>query len=84
MTLWLESQGHDVKPAIVYQDNQSCLALMKAGKKPNKKTKPLEIRYNFAKSTIDSGDIVLVYKFTEYMVADDMKNFYLESYLSSL
>jgi hypothetical protein len=72
MVLWLESQGHSVKPAIVYQDNQSCLALMKAGKKPNQKTKHLEIRYYFAKSRVDNGDIALVYKPTEHMIADVM------------
>jgi hypothetical protein len=72
MVLWLESEGHHVKPAIVYQDNQSCLALMKAGKKPNQKTKHLEIRYYFAKSRVDNGDIALVYKPTECMVADVM------------
>jgi hypothetical protein len=52
MTLWLEAQGHQVRPAIVYQDNQSSLALMKAGKKPN-----LEIRYYFAHSRVNNGDI---------------------------
>jgi hypothetical protein len=50
MSLWLQSQGHDVKPVIVYQDNQSTLSLMKTGKKPNQKTKHLEIRYFFAKA----------------------------------
>ena len=72
MSLWLQSQGHDVKPVIVYQDNQSTLSLMKTGKKPNQKTKHLEIRYFFAKSRVENGDILLVYKPTEDMLADIM------------
>ncbi len=54
---------------IVYQDNQSTLALMKAGKKPNQKTKHLEIRYFFA---VENENICLVYKPTEDMLADLM------------
>jgi hypothetical protein len=70
MILWLEAQGHQVRPAVVYQDNQSSLALMKAGKKPNQKTKHLEIRYYFAHSRVNNGDIELKYMPTEDMVAD--------------
>jgi hypothetical protein len=70
MVLWLEAQGHKVRPAIVYQDNQSSLALMKAGKKPNQKTKHLEMRYYFAHSRVNNGDIKLEYMPTEDMLAD--------------
>jgi hypothetical protein len=72
MSLWLEAQGHKIKPVIVYQDNQSSLALMKAGKKPNQKTKHLEIRYYFAHDRVLSGDIELKYMPTEDMLADLM------------
>ena len=45
---------------------------MKTGKKPNQKTKHLEIRYFFAKDRVEAGDISLVYKPTEDMLADIM------------
>ena len=70
VSLWLQAQGYDIRPVIVYQDNQSTLSLMKAGKKPNQKTKHQEIRYFFAKSRVENGDICLVYKPTEDMLAD--------------
>ena len=72
MSLWLQAQGHDLRPVVVYQDNQSALSLMKTGKKPNQKTKHLEIRYFFAKDRVEAGDISLVYKPTEDMLADIM------------
>jgi hypothetical protein len=72
ISLWLQAQGHDLRPVIVYQDNQSTLSLMKTGKKPNQKTKHLEIRYFFAKNRVENGDICLVYKPTEDMLADLM------------
>jgi hypothetical protein len=73
ISLWLQSQGHDLRPIIVYyQDNQSILSLMKTGKKPNQKTKHHEIHYFFVKNRVDNGDICLVYKPTEDMLADIM------------
>jgi hypothetical protein len=45
---------------------------MKTGKKPNQKTKHLEIRYFFAKNRVDNADVCLVYKPTEDMLADIM------------
>ena len=69
--LWLEGQGHDVKPAVVYQDNESVL-VMKAGKKPSQRTKHMDIRYFFAKNRVEIGDITLTYMPTEAMLADLM------------
>jgi hypothetical protein len=64
---WLEGQRHDVKPAVVYQDNESVLALMRAGKKPSQRTTK-HIRYFFAKNRVEIGDITLTYMPTEVML----------------
>jgi hypothetical protein len=69
-SLWLQAQGHDVKPIVVYQDNESVLALMKAGKKPSQRTKHMEIKYFFAKDRVEIGDITLEYMPTGDMLAD--------------
>lgn len=72
VSLWLQGQGFDVKPVVIYQDNESVLALMKAGKKPSQRTKHMDIKYFFAKNRVEIGDITVKHMPTELMLADIM------------
>jgi hypothetical protein len=58
------------KPAILFQDNQSTIRLLKNGKNSSDRTKHIKIRYFWLKDRVDSKDILVEYMPTEDMIAD--------------
>ncbi len=58
------------KPAILYQDNQSTIRLLKNGKSSSDRTKHIKIRYFWLKDRVDVKNILVEYMPTEDMVAD--------------
>jgi len=67
---FLLSQGYEVGPAIIYQDNQSTMALIKNGKSSNERTRHTAIRFFFVSDRVNSNEIKLQYMETENMLAD--------------
>jgi len=67
---FLIAQGYDVGPVIIYQDNQSTMALVNKGHSTSERTRHIKVRYFFIKQAIDNGVIVLQYLHTEDMLAD--------------
>ena len=67
---FLMSQGYNVGPAIIWQDNKSTLAMAERGRSTSSRTKHIPVRYFFVIDRVRSGEVVLQYKPTEYMVAD--------------
>jgi N-acetylmuramoyl-L-alanine amidase len=67
---FMRSQGYEMKPLIVYQDNKSTIVLAEKGKSTNQRTRHINIRYYAIKDLIDRGEALVVYKPTEEMVAD--------------
>lgn len=67
---FLVHQGHVLPPSIVYQDNQSVLALVKAGKPTSHNTKHIKMRFFFVVQHIEDGEIVLEWCPTGLMIAD--------------
>jgi hypothetical protein len=67
---FLEAQGFDVKPAKIYQDNQSTLALIKSGKSNSERTRHIAIRFFFVADRVACNEIKLEYMPTEHMLAD--------------
>lgn len=67
---FMRSQGYEMKPLIVYQDNKSTIILAEKGKTTNQRTRHINIRYYAVKDLIDRGEALVVYKPTEEMVAD--------------
>ena len=67
---FLQYQGYNMGPAIVYQDNKSTMALANKGRSTSERTRHINIRHFFVKDRIDSGDIVIQYKPTGEMIAD--------------
>ena len=63
-------QGYECKPATLYQDNQSTIALVAKGKSTSPRTRHIAIRYYFVKDRIDNGEIVVEYMPTDLMRAD--------------
>jgi hypothetical protein len=58
-----------VKPTIIFEDNDSCIAIAE-GQKKHPGVKHIDIRHHFIKDRIKQGDIALERKPTKDMVAD--------------
>jgi hypothetical protein len=67
---FLQSQGYDIGPAIIHQDNKSTITLAEKGRSTSNRTRHITIRYFFVKDRIESGDVKVIYTGTEEMVAD--------------
>ena len=67
---FLIAQGHETGPLTVYQDNMSCLALMKRGRSAAEKTRHIDIRYFWMKERVTGGDAVMKHLGTEKMYAN--------------
>jgi hypothetical protein len=75
LVLWtrhfLQEQGYNMKPSLIYQDNKSAMLLERNGKaSSSKRTKHINVRYFFVKDKIAKGEIDLEHCPTEEMWAD--------------
>lgn len=53
------AQGYEVGPAVIYQDNMSCMALMKKGKPTSERSRHISIRHFWVKERVDNKEIVV-------------------------
>ena len=67
---FLASQGVPMEAAIVYQDNQSTIAMVAAGKSTSQRTRHVNIRYFWVHDKVQKRELELVYPQTARMVAD--------------
>ena len=67
---FLQLQGYDMEPALVYQDNQSAMILASRAKTSSERTKHISVRYFFIHERIANGEISLQYIRTADMIAD--------------
>jgi len=67
---FLEGQAYDTKPMVLYQDNKSAITLINKGRSTSHRTRHIATRYFFNKDRVDQGDVKLVHRGTEEMVAD--------------
>lgn len=75
LVLWtryfLQEQGYEMRPSLLYQDNKSAMLLEENGKASStKRTKHINVRYFFIKDKIAKGGIELEQCPTEVMWAD--------------
>jgi hypothetical protein len=75
LVLWtryfLQEQGYEMRPSLLYQDNKSAMLLEQNGKASStKRTKHINVRYFFVKDKIAKGEIELEHCPTEVMWAD--------------
>jgi hypothetical protein len=83
-TCFLEAQGYGVDGSIVYQDNQSSIALQKYGQASSSKhTRHINIRYFFVTNQIASNEVSIEYCPTHEILADFLQNRYKEPYSQS-
>jgi len=67
---FLIEQGHDCKQIILYQDNQSCMTLIKKGKSRSERTRHMSIRQFWIAERVNNGEIKVEYLPTEDMLAN--------------
>ena len=66
----MKAQGYDMPPAIIYQDNQSAMAMMSNGGATAKLTRHINIRYFWMKDNVERGEVCIKYMPTDDMLAD--------------
>jgi hypothetical protein len=67
---FLTHQGHEIGAATVYQDNTAALALTSKGRATSDRSRHVAIRYFWVKDRADSGELSLMHRGTQEMVAD--------------
>jgi hypothetical protein len=68
---FLQEQGDDMKPSLLYQDNMSAILLETNGKSSSSKhTKHIKVKYFFVKDKIDQGEITVEHCPTDQMWTD--------------
>lgn len=68
---FLQEQGYDMQPSVVYQDNISAILLETNGKaSSSKRTKHIKVKYFYVKDKIDQGEIVVEHCPTDQMWTD--------------
>jgi hypothetical protein len=67
---FLQSQGYAPGPLLVYQDNLSCMALVKRGRSAAEKTRHINIRYFWVKERVTAGEATIEHLPTELMYAN--------------
>jgi hypothetical protein len=68
---FLQAQGYDMDPSLVYQDNTSAILLETNGKASStKRTKHIKVKYFYIKDKIEQGEIALEHCPTDQMWTD--------------
>ena len=64
------AQGYDVGPVILYQDNTSCMALVRRGGPASERTRHIDIRHFWVKEIVDGKQAIVQHLATEKMFAN--------------
>lgn len=64
------AQGYELGPAVIYQDNLSCMALIKRGGPGSERSRHIHIRYFWLTEKVAEGEVVLQHLGTENMFAN--------------
>ena len=76
MVIWtrefLQAQGYEMGPAVIYQDNMSTIAMAKRGVSNPPRTRHVAIRHFFVKDRVDSGEVMIEHMGMEHMLADGL------------
>ena len=67
---FIEAQGYEVGPAIIYQDNMSCMALIKRGSPASERSRHINIRHFWVHEKILNGELELRHLGTAEMYAN--------------
>jgi hypothetical protein len=64
------AQGNSVGPAVIYQDNLSCMALMNRGGPGSERSRHIGIRHFWVAERVAAGEVVIEHLSTDQMFAN--------------
>jgi hypothetical protein len=64
------AQGYDLKPAVIFQDNMSCMALIKRGGPVSERSRHIHIRYFWLTERVTQEEVTVKHLGTEDMFAN--------------
>jgi hypothetical protein len=67
---WLMAQGYEMGPVTIYQDNMSCMALIKRGSPASERSRHISIRHFWLKEKITDGVVAIEHLGTEQMFSN--------------
>jgi hypothetical protein len=67
---FVEKQGYSVGPVIIYQDNLSCMALMKRGGPGSERSRHINIRHFWVAERVANGEVTIEHLNTNLMHAN--------------
>ena len=70
MRNFVMSQGYDVGPVVIYQDNTTCMALVKRGRSEAERTRNISVRYFWLRENVEKGEVIIRHKGTKDMYAN--------------
>jgi hypothetical protein len=68
----LEELGFSNEPAVIEQDNMSCITLSYLGSGKTPRSKAISIRFFWVKQFLDDGRMILEYRPSEEILADGL------------
>ena len=66
------AQGYIMEPAVIYQDNLSCMALVQRGGPGSERSRHINIRYFWVQERVNSGELRIVDLGTLWMFANSL------------
>jgi hypothetical protein len=66
---FVSEQGYSVCPVVIYQDNLSCMALIKRGGPGSERSRYIHIRHFWVAERVTNGDVVIEHLSTSLMHA---------------
>jgi hypothetical protein len=67
---FITKQGYGEEPVVVYQDNLSCMALIKRGGPGSERSRHINIRHFWVAERVATGDVAIKHLGTELMFAN--------------
>ena len=70
MRNFVMAQGYDLAPAVIYQDNMSCMALIKKGRPTSERSRHIDIREFWLADRVAQKQVVVEHLGTKFMFAN--------------
>ena len=64
------AQGYDVGPCVIYQDNMSCMALIKRGSPGSERSRHINIRHFWVSDRVADKEVIVRHLGTKDMFAN--------------
>lgn len=67
---FVQAQGYETGPAVIYQDNLSCMALMRRGGPGSERSRHINIRHFWMAERVTEGEVIVEHLSTDLMHAN--------------